>query len=185
MLAPQGLHVQPGILCQPLLSAQRHHLLFLLWPVPQWLDGVQIAAGDLLAACELLASGVIENENEAHLDTWDGAVPQMKCGDPRAGTQLATCVQRELCFTALQETKADRPFTSDFFLKAETSGCSTSCPLDLESRMGPGLGALSPFAVAPSLGRHVFYCKVITVRCQESAQGNISSQSPRPLGSSP
>lgn len=71
MLAPQGLNVQPGILCQPLLSAQRHHLLFLLWPVAQWLNGVQIAAGDLLAACELLASGVGENENEAHLDTWD------------------------------------------------------------------------------------------------------------------
>lgn len=43
MLAPQGLHVKSGILCQPLLSAQRHYLLFLLWPVPQWLDGVQIA----------------------------------------------------------------------------------------------------------------------------------------------
>lgn len=80
MLAPQGLHVQPGILCQSLLSAQRHHLLFHLWPVPQWLAGVQIAgwgpagslrASDIRAACELLTSGRVENENEAHLDTWD------------------------------------------------------------------------------------------------------------------
>lgn len=70
---------------------------------------------------------------------------------PRQGPR----VQRELRFTALEETKTDRPFTSDFLLKAETSGCSTSCPLDLESRMGPGLGALSPFAVTPSSGRRV------------------------------
>lgn len=37
----QGLHVQPGILRQPLLPAQRRHLL-LLRAVPQQLPGLQV-----------------------------------------------------------------------------------------------------------------------------------------------
>lgn len=43
VLPPQGLHVQPGILRQPLLSAQRRHLL-LLSTIPQQLPGVQVVA---------------------------------------------------------------------------------------------------------------------------------------------
>ena len=40
VLPPQGLHVQPGILRQPLLPAQRRH--FLLGAVPQQLPGLQV-----------------------------------------------------------------------------------------------------------------------------------------------
>lgn len=42
-LPPQGLHVQPGILHQWLLPAQRGHLLLLLWPVLQQPPCLQIA----------------------------------------------------------------------------------------------------------------------------------------------
>ncbi|XP_070341108.1 SEC14-like protein 5 isoform X4 [Equus asinus] len=43
MEAVGGLHVQPGVLHQPLLPAQRRRFLLLVGPVPQWLPGLQIA----------------------------------------------------------------------------------------------------------------------------------------------
>lgn len=73
MLLPQGLHVQPGILHQPLLSAQRHHLFLLLWTVPQWLSGVQIADLNLLAARVLLVPASVQDEKRASPDIWDHA----------------------------------------------------------------------------------------------------------------
>lgn len=98
-------------------------------------------------------------------------VPQLGCGDPTAGTQLDTCVQRELRFTALEGTKADRPFTSDFLLKVETSWMLRPVPWIWSLGWDQGWAPSHHLLWLPPQGG-MFYCGVITVWWQESAQGN-------------
>lgn len=69
-LPPQGLHVQPGILHQWLLSAQCCHLL--LRPVPQQLPGLQIARTEPCGVAHLPPTSTsVYNRKPDCRETWD------------------------------------------------------------------------------------------------------------------